>query len=97
VSGQHHSDERDWPGKASHTGNIAVAEFVCLNPSDLTFVAHFTLTAANGDQVFGIATRYGVLTSATSCTVRATGFSMAVQDDLSAPRGAILHSAALNE
>jgi hypothetical protein len=57
------------PGTASHMGIITVTEFVCINPSDLTFVAHFTITAANGDQVFGMATGDLVPASATSFTV----------------------------
>jgi hypothetical protein len=50
-------------GPATHLGMTTVTEFVCLNPSDLTFTAFFTMIAANGDQVFATATGSGVPTS----------------------------------
>lgn len=52
------------PRIASHMGEVTVSEFVCLNV-DLTFVAYFTLTAANGDQLTASAAGYGVPTSQT--------------------------------
>ena len=56
-------------GPATHLGMTTVSEFVCLNPSDLTFTASFTMIAANGDQVFATATGFGVPTSNVSFTV----------------------------
>lgn len=53
------------PGIASHMGKVTVSEYVCLNV-DLTFVANFTLTAANGDQLTASAAGYGVPTSQTT-------------------------------
>ena len=55
-------------GIASHLGTISVSEYVCLNP-DLTFLAYFTITAANGDQLTGSAVGYGVPTSQTTFTI----------------------------
>lgn len=56
------------PGIASHLGTISVSEYVCLSP-DLTFLAYFIITAANGDQLIGSAVGYGVPTSATTFTI----------------------------
>jgi len=56
------------PGIASHMGKITVSEYSCLQP-DLTFVAYFTMTAANGDTISGSAAGYGVPTSPTTFTI----------------------------
>jgi hypothetical protein len=59
-------------GSATNLGSTSVSEFVCLDTASLLFTAQFTLTAENGDKVFGIASGFGVPTSATTFDVRGT-------------------------
>ena len=59
-------------GSATNLGPTSVSEFVCLDTASLLFTAQFTLTAENGDKVYGIASGFGVPTSATTFDVRGT-------------------------
>ena len=59
-------------GSSTNLGATSVSEFVCLDTSSLLFTAQFTLTAENGDKVFGTASGYGVPTSATTFDVHGT-------------------------
>lgn len=59
-------------GSATGLGATSVSEFVCLDEASLLFTAQFTLTAENGDRVFGTASGFGVPTSATTFDVRGT-------------------------
>jgi hypothetical protein len=59
-------------GSATNLGSTSVNEFVCLDTTSLLFTAQFTLTAENGDQVFGTSSGFGVPTSATTFDVRGT-------------------------
>lgn len=59
-------------GSATNLGATSVSEFVCLDEGTLLFTAQFTLTAENGDRVFGTASGFGVPTSATTFDIRGT-------------------------
>lgn len=59
-------------GPATSLGTVSVNEFVCLDTASLLFTAQFTLTAENGDRVFGTASGFGVSTSSTTFDVRGT-------------------------
>lgn len=59
-------------GSATNLGATSVSEFVCLDEATLLFTAQFTLTAENGDRVFGTASGFGVPTSATTFDIRGT-------------------------
>lgn len=59
-------------GSATNLGATSVSEFVCLDEGTLLFTAQFTLTAENGDRVFGAASGFGVPTSATTFDIRGT-------------------------
>lgn len=53
----------------THLGQAVGTESICMNPNNLTFTTHFKFVAANGDEILGQASGYGVATSPTSFKV----------------------------
>jgi hypothetical protein len=69
ATGQFHSV---WTGEASHFGisNLEQdAQIAITGPTTISFAGTWTLTAANGDQLYGTAVGAGVRTDATHITL----------------------------
>jgi hypothetical protein len=69
ATGEFHSV---WTGEASHFGisNLEQqAQVAFTGPTTLSFVGTWTLTAANGDQLYGTAVGTGIRTDATHITL----------------------------